>query len=55
MEIVIGVKALADVLKVDRSTIYRYIKLGLPFYNITANKKAFKIEEVEKWLGGGKA
>ena len=52
MNIVIGVKALADLLGVDRKTIYNYIKLGLPYYQVSKCKKAFNVDEVISWLEG---
>lgn len=50
MNIVIGVKALADLLGVDRKTIYNYMKLGLPHYQVSKCKKAFNVDEVISWL-----
>lgn len=50
MNIVIGVKALADVLGVNRRTVYNYIKLGLPYHQVSKCKKAFNVDEVVAWL-----
>lgn len=51
MSYIIGVKKLAELLGVNRRTIYRYIDLGMPYKSISEYKKAFDLEEVKEWIG----
>lgn len=47
---ILGVTNLAKELKVNRATIYMYIKRGLPHHRVSQKKLVFDIEEVTTWL-----
>lgn len=50
---IVGVNAMAREIGVSRETLYRYMKNGLPYHQISKKKRAFDLEEVKKWLKGG--
>ncbi len=50
MKYIIGVKKLAEELGISRETLYRYMKKGLPYHNISEKKRMFEVEEVKNWL-----
>lgn len=41
-------KELANILKIDRTTIYRMVKRGMP-YKVVGARKRFILEDVLKW------
>ncbi|MGG0754313.1 helix-turn-helix domain-containing protein [Brevibacillus laterosporus] len=41
---------IADYLKVDRRTIFRYVKEGLPVLKPTKRKNLYDIDKVHEWL-----
>lgn len=50
MKVIIGVKKMAEVLGVSRETLYRYMKDGLPYIQLSSKKRAFDVEKVNKWI-----
>ena len=47
---IIGANNLSNKLGVSRETIYKYCKDGMPYIQISERKRAFKMEDIEKWL-----
>lgn len=50
MGIIIGTKKMADMLGVSRETLYRYMKDGLPYIQLSSKKRAFEIDKVNEWI-----
>lgn len=50
LDMIMGVRNLADELKISRNTVYGYIKRGLPAHRISEKKLVFDLDEVKAWL-----
>lgn len=53
-KMILGAKALAEKLGVSRETLYRYMKKGMPYHQLSQKKRVFDLNEVENWLKGVK-
>ena len=45
---------LAEHFKVSRTTIYKWIKKGMPYIELGNGRKGFYIDDVERWYLGEK-
>lgn len=43
-------KQLCDALGISTTLLYRLIKSGMPYHQLTSSRKYYNIEEVKKWL-----
>ena len=50
LDMIMGVRNLADELKISRNTVYGYIKRGLPAPTLSEKKLVFDLHEVKSWL-----
>jgi phage terminase Nu1 subunit (DNA packaging protein) len=52
--IIIGTMKLARILKCDVRTVYRYCEIGMPYTQISKNKRAYNLDQIKAWLSSNK-
>ena len=48
------VNELTKIMKVSRTTVYHWVKLGMPYYKTPGGRYRFKVEEVAIWCDNTK-